>query len=140
MKLLQCLVFRGLVTLTVLLWSISAIGAGFEWQVGKEASLAAQPLDLTVSPDGEWVFVLMPGEIQAYSPDSGKIVARIPVDRSYDRLAHSPEKNELILTSTTGKKLQIIRLDQVYDIDISGLPFKGPDKAPVTITVFSDYQ
>jgi hypothetical protein len=55
-------------------------------------------------------------------------------------LAYSPKENELVLTSTAGKKLQIIRLDPVYDIDISGLPFKGPENAPVTIAVFSDYQ
>ena len=140
MKLPMHFVFRGLVTFSILMWSINGIGAGLEWQVEKEASLDAQPLDIAVSSDGEWIFVLMPGEIQAYSSTDRKIIARIPIDRSYDRLAHSPKQNELILTSTTDKKLQIIRIDLVYDIDISGLPFKGPENAPVTITVFSDYQ
>ena len=28
----------------------------------------------------------------------------------------------------------------VHKIDVTGLPFKGPPDAPVTVTVFSDYQ
>lgn len=140
MKLPFRFVFRGWVMLFVLSGSISAMGAGLEWQVEKEASLDAQPSGLAVSPDGKWIFVLMPGEIQVHSPSNGEIITRIPIDRSYDRLAYSPKESELVLTSTTGKKLQIIRLDPVYDIDISGLPFKGPQNAPVTVAVFSDYQ
>ncbi len=28
----------------------------------------------------------------------------------------------------------------VHKIDVTGLPFKGPPDAPVTVAVFSDYQ
>jgi hypothetical protein len=31
-------------------------------------------------------------------------------------------------------------LENVFTIDVSGLPFKGPLDAPVVIAVFDDYQ
>jgi hypothetical protein len=62
------------------------------------------------------------------------------VDKKFDRITYSGKSNTLVLTSSSSERLNIIRVDQIYDIDISGLPFKGPAGAPVTIAVFDDYQ
>jgi len=48
--------------------------------------------------------------------------------------------NTLILASSSTGALKIIQADQRYEISLSGLPFKGPVDAPVTIAVFDDYQ
>jgi len=53
---------------------------------------------------------------------------------------HSASDNTLILSSRSGQALEIIQLEPVYRIDVSGLPFKGAAQAPVTIAVFSEYQ
>lgn len=124
----------------VFVWCAAAGAAGVEWRIEKEAGLEARPLDVATSPDGQWIFILVPGEIQAYSIKEGKIEARVPVDEGFDRMTQSPGENALILTSGSNKKLRIIQFEFVRNIDITGLPFKGAEKAPVTIAVFGDYQ
>ncbi|MBW1788252.1 MAG: hypothetical protein JRK53_16780 [Deltaproteobacteria bacterium] len=124
----------------VLAWASPGIGSGLEWTVEAEVELDALPLDTAPSTDGKWIFILVPGEIQAYSSAEGKITIRIPVDKSFDRLSYSPKQQALILTSGAGKKFQVLKLETVHDIDTSGLPFKGPENAPVTIVVFGDFQ
>ncbi|HUJ17091.1 MAG TPA: hypothetical protein VL197_03775 [Nitrospirota bacterium] len=114
--------------------------ADVEWNIKKQLSLDAAPIDVASSPDGQWIYVLASGEILVYSVPEDKIVNRIPVDKSFDRIAHSAPDNTLIVTSSSGKTLKLIQLDVVYKFDLAGLPFKGPEKAPVTIAVFSDYQ
>ena len=114
--------------------------ADVEWNIKKQLRLDASPIDVASSPDGQWIYVLAPGEILVYSVPEDKIVNRIPVDKSFDRIAHSAPDNTLIITSSSGKTLKLVQLDVVYKFDLAGLPFKGPEKAPVTIAVFSDYQ
>jgi hypothetical protein len=46
----------------------------------------------------------------------------------------------LTLTSSTKNALQVIRFETIYKMNLTGLPFKGRQEAPVTIAVFSDYQ
>jgi hypothetical protein len=46
----------------------------------------------------------------------------------------------LFLSSHKNKTVKIILLDFILDISIAGSPYKGPDTAPVVITVFSDFQ
>jgi hypothetical protein len=133
--------FRPVAALFIgLLWCTAAGAAGVEWRIEKESALEARPLDVAASPDGQWIFILVPGEIQAYSVKEGKIEARIPVEEGFDRMTQSPGENALILTSGSQKKLRVIQLEFVRAIDVSGLPYKGPQKAPVTIAVFGDYQ
>ena len=124
----------------VLAWTSPGIGSGLEWTVEMEVELDALPLDAAPSTDGKWIFILVPGEIQAFSTAEGKITIRIPVDKTFDRINYSPKQQALILTSGAGKKIRILKLETVHDIDTSGLPFKGPENAPVTIVVFGDFQ
>ncbi len=114
--------------------------AEVEWSLKKQLNLDAAPLDVTTSSDGQWMYFLVPGEILIYSVIEDKVANRIPVDKSFDRLAHSAADNTLIVSSSSGKMVKLIQLAMVYKFDLSGLPFKGPEKAPVTIAVFSDYQ
>ena len=106
----------------------------------KQIDLNAAPVDVAASEDGKLVFVLTRSEIVVYSSDNNKIVNRITLDKDFDRIKYLRESSLLVLTSTSSKTLRFVRVDQVYDIDISGLPFQGPAQAPVTIAVFDDYQ
>jgi hypothetical protein len=62
------------------------------------------------------------------------------VDGQFDRLAHSPKDNTVVLSSSSGRSLKFIELELVYEFDVSELPFKGLENAPVTVAVFGDYQ
>jgi DNA-binding beta-propeller fold protein YncE len=127
--------------LSAIVMSLPAkIHAAAELTPLKELDLKARPLDVATAPDGQKLFVLTPGEILVYSVPEGAVTDRIPVAKDFDRIAFSPQGNTLILTSSTKNILKTVLLDFIYDIDITGLPVKGPKEAPVTIAVFSDYQ
>ena len=114
--------------------------ADVEWRTFKEFDLKAEPLDIFQSPDGQLLFILTRGEVLIYSTGQQKITDQIPVDKEFDRIAYSPQTKTLTLTGGTNKKIQILSLEFIRKFDLSGLPFKGPEKAPVTFVVFSDYQ
>jgi hypothetical protein len=114
--------------------------ADLEWRIVKDLDLKATPLDVAPSADGQWLFILTPGEILVYSVPEEKVVSQIPVEKEFDRIASLPRGNSLTVTSSTKKTLQVILLETIYKIDLTGLPFRGPQNAPVTVAVFTDYQ
>ena len=116
------------------------VQADLEWRIIKELDLKATPLDVTVSADGKWMFILTPGEILVHSFVEGKVTDRIPVDKHFDRITSLPRANLITISSSTDKALKIILLEAVYKIDVTDLPFKGPKDALVTVAVFDDYQ
>ena len=46
----------------------------------------------------------------------------------------------MYVTSRQGKRVDVVQIDYVRDILLAGAPFKGSERAPVTIAVFSDFQ
>jgi hypothetical protein len=114
--------------------------AGLEWSTLKKVNLKTKPLDVSLSEDGQVLFILTPGEILVYSVPKGEITNKIPVGKNFDRLSYSTKANALTVTSSTKKAIEIILLENVHEIDTAGLPYKGPENAPVTIAVFTDYQ
>ena len=119
---------------------VPAAMAGMEWRTMNNLNIEETPLDVAPSGDGQWLYILTRGAILVYSLPEGKIADRVAVDKEYDRIASLPRANALALSSSHEKNVQIIVLENVYKIDISGLPVKGPPDAPVTIAVFDDYQ
>lgn len=96
--------------------------------------------DAAASGDGKLIFFLAPGEIHVYQTEKGTVIDRYAVDKAYDNLTYADAQKTLILTSSRGKAPQIYRVDLVHEILLEGLPVQGPQDAPVTIAVFSDYQ
>lgn len=114
--------------------------ADVEWSLKKQFNLDVAPVDISTSLDGQWVYVLAPGEILIYSLADSRIVNRFPVEKGFDKLAFAAQDGFLILSSSTEKTLKIIQLETVNKFDFVNLSFKGYINAPVTIAVFSDYQ
>jgi hypothetical protein len=129
-----------LAVMGILLSGPAAIPAEVEWTMVGQLDLKAPPLDISASADGKWLYILCPGEIAIYSFNEDKIVNRIPVDKSADRMIYIKEKNALLISSRSGDTVRIIQLQVVHLFTTSGLPYKGPKRAPITIAVFSDYQ
>ena len=114
--------------------------ADLELTERKQLKLDVSPLDTATSADGQWLFILTPGEIIVYSAFEDKISKGISIDKGFDRLTYSSKTNSLILSSRSEKTVKIIQLELLHKFDPSGLPFKGPGNAPVTVAVFGDYQ
>ena len=114
--------------------------ANVEWNLIKTYSIEGTPLDVEISVDGKWVFILTEqSEILIYSQD-GKLNGRIPVENSIDGIKPSPRGDILFLSSRKGKTVQMIAFDFIKEINISGSPYRGPSDAAVVIAVFSDFQ
>jgi hypothetical protein len=62
------------------------------------------------------------------------------VGKGFDRLWHIQGSDVLLLSNREKKTVQIIELNFVEQIDISGSPFRGPENAPVVVAVFSDFE
>lgn len=114
--------------------------ADLELTERKQIKLDVSPLDTAASADGRWLFILTPGEIIVYSAFEDKISKGIPIDKGFDRLTYSAKTNSLILSSQSEKTVKVIQLKLIHKFDLSGLPVKGPENAPVTMAVFGDYQ
>jgi len=114
--------------------------ADLEWSLKKQLNLEAAPLDVAASADGKFIYVLASGEVLVYSAADDNVINRIPVDKAFDRITLSLQDNTLIVTSSSAKLMKLIALDFVHAFDLAGLAFKGPEKAPVVLAVFSDYQ
>jgi protein-disulfide isomerase len=114
--------------------------ADVSWSTLRDVNLDKEPLDVTASADGKSVFILLPGEILVYSVQGNVVEKRIPVDKGFERITYSPGLHGLVLTGSGIKSLKILKLQDIHELDVSGLPFMGPENAPVTIAVFSDYQ
>jgi hypothetical protein len=108
--------------------------------VKKTLQMENSPLDVAVSRNGRWVFILNDrGRILIYS-SNGQLVKEIGVGNHVDRIAIGPLENILLLVSKEKRSVQVIELKLPIGLDISGSPSKGPEHAPVVITVFSDFQ
>ena len=114
--------------------------ADLELTERKQLKLDVSPLDTATSADGQWLFILTPGEIIVYSAFEDKISKGIPIDKGFDRLTYSAKTNSLILSSRSEKAVKIIQLELIHQFDISELPFQGAENSPVIVAVFGDYQ
>ncbi len=114
--------------------------ADLSWRTLNELNLEKEPLDVAASTDGQTVFILVPGEIIVYDLSNNKVEKKIPVETGFDRLTYAPKINAVVLAGSRSNLLRIIKLEEIYQLDLSGLPFQGTENAPVTVAVFSDYQ
>ena len=111
-----------------------------EWDVRQLLKTDTPPIDVAVSRNGKWIFVLTaPGNILIYTPD-GELKDKVIVEKHIDQITTGPNEELLLLKSRKNKTVDILVLDFVRDINIAGSPFKGPKDAPVTIAVFGDFQ
>jgi hypothetical protein len=129
-------------TLLILIIALAAqpVGADLSWKIIREVALEGEPLDIATTADGQTLFILVPGEIVVYSAAEKEIRKKIPVGKDVNRITYAPALHALVVSSSESKAIQILKLQDIHQLDLSGLPFKGPENAPVTVVVFSGYQ
>jgi DNA-binding beta-propeller fold protein YncE len=111
-----------------------------EWNVYKTMQLDATPIDVALTADGRRIFVLTEkGQVLIYS-STNKMEAKIDVGKHVDQIKLGPRGETLILRSGKNKTVELVTLDFIQKINITGSPFKGPQDAPVVIAVFDDFQ
>lgn len=129
-------------TLTVLLsvFFASISAATVEYDRQQSLHTESPPVDMAVSMDGKYTFVLTEaGKVLIYSAP-GTLDDTIEVGKDVRRIAISPDGGTLFLLDSKDSAIQVLTLDFIKEIDIAGSPFKGPADAPVAVVVFADYQ
>ena len=101
---------------------------------------SGSPVDTTMSADGHWFFVLTSqGKVEIYETN-GTLKDTIKIDAPADRIASSPTGEQLFLSNKATGAITIMAVNFIQNIDTAGAPFKGQEKAPVVVVVFSDFQ
>ena len=95
---------------------------------------------MTVSADGKYTFILAEGGNIFILDSGGALKDTLKVSDSVVSIGTSPSGDFLLLADSKANTLEVLKISFIVDIDISGLPFKGPADAPVVVAVFSDYQ
>lgn len=116
--------------------------AEVEVSVLSERTLSEEPLDMAMSGDGQTMLILTKGKILFYSLQENRVTESVSIDPALDTMTLLPVQDSTIvaLSSRSTKAFKILNLEVTKVIDVSGHPFKGAEKAPVVIAVFSDYQ
>ena len=114
--------------------------AEVEKGASKTLKLDAKPIDMTVSADGKYTFILAEGGKILIFDQGGELKDTLNVSNSVVSIGTSPSGDFLLLADSKANTLEVLKISFIVDIDISGLPFKGPAAAPVVVAVFSDYQ
>ncbi len=123
----------------LVLLPLSSVHAAFVIQQESTVELNETPIDIAVSSDGQWSFVLTAqGNIHILAAN-GAPLQQLSGAAGFDRIEFTGG-NRLILTSSKTNKFKIIVLGQVHELNNTGSPFKGPANAPVEIAVFDDFQ
>ncbi len=124
----------------VFLTTASWVQAAVEISLQKTLKTDAVPIDVTVSPDGRSTFVLTDdGSVVVYDK-LGNQTDTIKIGSHIDQIEIGPSGERLFATSRQNKTVEIILLNFISNINTAGSAFKGPEDAPVTIAVFSEFQ
>lgn len=127
----------------LLIWTVLVPGmvlAQAELQVKSKIRSGGTPLDTCFSLDGQLFFVLTrQGKLEIYSWDA-VLKETLSLDFPADRVAAAKTGDTLFLTDSRTGDIRLVQVDFFQNINIKDSPFKGPEHAPVTIVVFTDFQ
>ena len=111
-----------------------------DWQVRQKFQLDQAPIDMLVSSDNKWIYILTSdGQIVIYSA-RGQLKDTINVGPDIDQIKAGPREDMLFLLNRASKTVQVITVDFTEEISTLGSPVKGPVDAPVTVAVFNDFE
>ncbi len=102
--------------------------------------LEAEPLDVAESEDGRRIYVLTgDAHVRIYS-NSGALQGAVAVPEGSRRITTSRQEDVLLVTNPAKRTLEVVRINLQYDFSVEGSPSKGPADAPVTLTLFTDFE
>ncbi len=129
------------VTLALVALMIPSVGsADLQWDTKSTMTLQNPPLDMAVSRDGQWIYLLLKGgTVQIYTYDR-ILKGAIDVGSGYDHIEAGPLEDEIYLLGSNSREVRIVEWIPSREINTSGAPYKGKADAPVVIAEFTDFQ
>jgi len=129
-----------LFTLMIVIASWQLCLAETDLEVLNRIELEAAPLDVAVSDDGLWVYVLTEGARLYIYTREGEQKGSVAVPEGSQRIAVSPIQDILVLTNSLDRTLQTVRINLEHTFSLEGSPSLGPEDAPVTLVEFTDFE
>ncbi|MFH2093162.1 MAG: thioredoxin domain-containing protein [Pseudomonadota bacterium] len=114
--------------------------ARIEWRILNGIQLDDTPVDTAVSYDGTTVYVLCSESINVYSMPLMELVESIPLQSHFSQISIGPDDKTLFLTDEAGKRVSVVEVTPVFDINIGHSQVIGKADAKVRIVLFSDYE
>ena len=111
-----------------------------EWKVQQTWPIAGKTLAMVNSLDGKFVFLLNDKQQVQVFNTQGQLQGNIPVEAGVSAIDISPQGELLYLINNTSQSFTAVAVSFVVDVDTAGVPFKGPADAPVTMTLFTDFE
>jgi len=129
-----------LLALTIVIASWQLCLAKTDLEVLNRIQLEATPLDVAVSDDGQWVYVLTDdARLQIYTRE-GHLQGTVDVPQGSRQIAASPIEDVLVVANAKDHSLQTVRIDLEHTFSSDNSPTLGPADAPVTIVEFTDFE
>jgi predicted DsbA family dithiol-disulfide isomerase len=113
---------------------------GLEWKPQVQWQLPSPPVDIVHSLDGKYVFILAQDHKVYIYTSAGKLEGSIPVEKGVTAIDIAPRAESLYLIDKEKNSFTSISIDFIRDINTAGSPFLGPENAPVTIALFTDFE
>ena len=119
---------------------LSPCNAAVDLDILQNIDIGAEPLDVAVSDDGLWIYVLTSeAQVLVYS-NEGTLQGHVPVEIGARQIACGPDDGILYVTDTAKQAVHVLQLDVVHTFSSSHSPVKGRADAPVTLTLFTDFE
>ncbi len=107
---------------------------------GQQIQSKGSPVDTCMSLDGTLFFVLTrQGAVEIYDAN-GRLKETISLDFSADTVTATKTGDTLFLGDSKTGAIHELNVEFIQNINIKGSPFKGPENAPVTLVIFTDFQ
>jgi thiol-disulfide isomerase/thioredoxin len=140
-------IFAGILTMIGALTSLAGAAANqqdrassLEWEIVQQWQLPASPIDIVHSLDGKYVFVLTNSQqVLIFTPD-GKLEGTLPVDEGVTAIDIAPRAELLYLIDSKKNSFSTLTINFVKEINTAGSPSRGPQDAPVTVVLFTDFE
>ena len=120
--------------------SDSGMDKKVEWKVQQSWPLPAKPLSMVHSLDGKYLDVLNDKQQVQIFTTQGQLQGAIPVEKGVSQIDIAPQVELLYLIDGSAQTFTTVAVSFVADIDINGAPFKGTADAPVTLSLFTDFE
>ncbi len=111
-----------------------------EWHKKAAWKLPVKPKSMVHSLDGKKVFVLGDdSKVHIFTP-KGDLIGSVPVDQGVSYIDIAPYGEVLFLVNTEEQTFIALAISQIAELEAGNSPFKGPQDAPVIITLFTDFE
>lgn len=111
-----------------------------EWNVVNQWSTGSKTLDMVHSLDGKLVYLLTDKAQVKIFNKAGELQGAIPVNSTVSSIDIAPQGEKLYLIDNATNLFQTVNVAFVHTINTKDSPFEGPADAPVTLTLFTDFQ